>query len=196
LVKIAGGTPLTRWSTTRQDGCGRIILRNVAGGGLAESTYVFDATTHELLGLNRYSDTSIDSCGRGSIAIGIAPTCREGRVCLTCGGAEDCVDACSVAEREREGGSSWRWQDLSLVACEGLAPAERPRLTTGCGRIVQTRGSSVVVFDEASHQAIAVRNTSAAPTDHCGGAWGEAEAACATETSCSLCDDDPAPCAL
>ena len=182
------------WYSTRQEGCGQILIGQ--NGGLGGVTYVFDATSHELVGVRASTDTSIDECGNAVVVAGEPPSCQEGRVCSRCEGAEQCADACSTeALLKSPAYGAPRFMAVTPYPCQQSSASERFRRSTGCGRIVDRAEGSVVIYDESTHELLGMHHSGdGAELSACGGHWGEPDVECADETSCSWCSEDADAC--
>jgi hypothetical protein len=179
------------WGITEQVGCGRLTISQA--GTYGGWTYVYDEQTHELIGAATSTDFGHGACGASTYYGGVRATCSEGVACSVCDTTrEACVPACSMEALRHHLFFGFPQLAIKLRDCSGVDPALRPLVTTGCGRITVTEGSGSSTFDATSYQAVAMVTSN---TDgFCGGHWGEAPAACAEQSTCSLCEGAPNAC--
>lgn len=183
----------SRWWLMEQTGCGRLEIST--GWGLGGGTWTYDATTHELIGVQTFSDIGFASCQTFMYRAGVVGTCDEGDVCSLCDASlGECTPACSMELRRKNGAGELTYDSWARPRpdCEGLdAGAARPALRLGCGRVSVVADFGSATFEIGTHEPVRFDT----PGDsQCPDGWGEPPAACNDETVCSLCEGDANEC--
>ena len=177
------------YTVTEQQGCGKIVIS--VGGAFGGHTLVYDEQTHALVGAKMYGDAEYGACNRHGYVAGESASCQDGRVCFLCESPDACEQMCSTELLTKYGGvRAYEPSSRALQEC-GDDSSPRPELHVGCGvvRVVGSSGSQTYAL--GTHE---LRHATFAVDAQCPDGWGEATAACADETVCSLCRDDPHVC--
>ena len=157
-------------------------------------TYVYDATSHALIGAHFFNDVETGTCHLFSYDAGVAAACSEGTICSLCDAPETaCAPACSIEALEKEQGRLITFDDeVKIRDYDDQTPISKPKLASGCGRIRIVEGAGEMVFDAVSHDPLSLSDGTQA--GKCRGHWGEAIVACADESLCSLNQGDANVC--
>ena len=181
----------SNWPLMEKTGCG--LLAIATGWNLGGGSWIYDAVTHELVGVRTYGDVAFGACRTFLYEAGDLTPCEEGSVCPLCQTDQACTPACSMEQLTRNGRGQPTYQlaDGSLSNCDGLEASKRPELHLGCGRVTVVQQLGTFTFEAGTLAPLRALY----PSDtECPGGWGEPTSACPDETVCSLCRGAPDVC--
>ena len=172
-------------------GCGLLAIST--GWNLGGGTWIYDAVTHQLVGVRTYSDTAFGPCRMSSYQAGVEDSCQEGSVCPLCQTNQACTSACSMEHLTRNGHGQpiYDRADGALSNCDGVEESARPELHLGCGRVTVIEQFGTFTFEAGTLTPLRAAYVS---DTECPGGWGQPASACQDEVVCSLCRNAPNVC--